>query len=518
LTLNNRVASSGQAGTPSSGSAAQVPGSAMADTFIVFFATWTIVNQAALLGSVSFANGWSTAWVIGIVAAGLWLGKYRTDYGDHAMAKSWILAGSMLGAVLALCLHRPDADDEFYLGIAVMALDDPTRAIGALPALSRFPTGYVLSSYDLIRASITWISGIPLLTSYYLVWPAFLAILAVIAHLRLMAQAGVRNLGIAVALFFVLMLVWGDAHRTPANFAFVRLFQGKGGLISVAIPAAIHYWLRYLEFGQARYFALLSCAIVSAAGFSPSGIPTGVLLIALFTVATLLADWQSTVNRFAAMKLATIGLYPVGLGLWIKFKAHVASPSAGSATFGAGGEVSSALPLQTFSEAWSISNFQMIEQVVGSGFRGALALFCVLFLPVFLHTSAVRRPIAIYAFACSVLLTLPFSSSLFGAFAYPTFSWRWLYVVPFALAIVVAADCFLSAVEKVGHKWLLAGAGAILFLAASPRWVLSERNKSELRIPGFKLENPDGITLRPYEKFARRDGWWLISPVTGKPH
>jgi hypothetical protein len=57
---------------------------------------------------------------------------------------------------------------------------------------------------------------------------------------RLLRELVPQGWIIGLLFFFVVMLAWGDVHRSLANFGFVRLFQGKAVFVSAVVPALFY--------------------------------------------------------------------------------------------------------------------------------------------------------------------------------------------------------------------------------------------------------------------------------------
>jgi hypothetical protein len=547
----------------------------LADAFMVFYALWTIVEQLSYFFGLSFAQAWVFASLVGTAGVGVFFFLAGTDsettfspaelrssammagiapsnearlwtkfeaiclcrYGEFEArirqcrafqvfdsitkeppiflaatagqriksietdslwtAVCWICA--IGAAVVTMCLHRPDTDDIVYLGNTVFALDSTGVSIRSLTELAN---GYVLTSYDFIRAAFSWATGTPVLVSYYIIWPAFIAVLVVVFQFRLFRLVGVTNIVLASVVFFVVMLAWGDVHRTPANFGFVRLFQGKGPLIWLAIPAALYYWLRHMQSNGTRPLILLYCAVIVGVGFSPTGVLTGLLLVGLFTVATLVNGRFDRACWRRAIAIGLAGVYPLVIGLVMRF--YFGYSSQGVHT--AGGIIDSA------------NNSAILETtLLGNNMRAAMALLAVLVAPILLRRTANTAPLQIYFWICIVLLVFPWTSEIFAKLGFTTFSWRWFYVLPFGLALVIAVDQLGRSDWPPFARFVAVVLTVAVFAFSSPHWVVSSQNYTELRKQGFKLPDPNNMFLSPYSSNARIEGIWLISPATARP-
>jgi hypothetical protein len=88
-------------------------------------------------------------------------------------------------------------------------------------------------------------------------------------------------------------------------------------------------------------------------------------------------------------------------------------------------------------------------------------------------------------------------------------------VIPFVLAILVAVDKLISLAPNQFGRIVVAMLAGVIFISVSPRWVISKSNKTEFSTLGYKIVN-NKIHLRLYDRDAKIDGAWLISPVTGE--
>lgn len=136
---------------------------------------------------------------------------------------------------------------------------------------------------------------------------------------RLYSVLMLRSRTIALVGLFVILLTWGDAHRTPSNFALVRLFQGKGAFVSLLAFAAILYWLRLAERKDGRSAALLFFVFVAGTGLSPTGIPLGIVIVALLMAASLV-DRGFRLDREVLVGLAASLAYLLICGLTMRYR------------------------------------------------------------------------------------------------------------------------------------------------------------------------------------------------------
>ena len=169
------------------------------DASVVFFGTWSLINQGSYFCGFTFVQTWWAAW-LGAMLGALMFWKREASIHPASSGRTprvdWLLVAAVgVAVVLTLCLKRPDSDDEGYLGLSLLALDNRSSPMSSLSLVVH---GYAMTSYDSLRASLSPALGIPLLASYYLVWPAALAGLIVIFQWRLFHLVNVRNKHLAL--------------------------------------------------------------------------------------------------------------------------------------------------------------------------------------------------------------------------------------------------------------------------------------------------------------------------------
>ena len=116
-----------------------------ADAAIVFFAVWTVLEHAAVYFGLSFEALWMIAWPASLAAIAVSIRlAFRQDSScvpgvhDPENQRTWVWLAALIAVVFTLCLHRPDADDQCYLGLTATALDYASAPIaGACRARRR---------------------------------------------------------------------------------------------------------------------------------------------------------------------------------------------------------------------------------------------------------------------------------------------------------------------------------------------------------------------------------------------
>jgi Family of unknown function (DUF6077) len=475
------------------------PLESLCDSFFVFYALWT------LTWFVSYFANLSLSAISPIFFLLMPLSVFALAFKRSAMGQRTPIAASrarrdtlsllvfvIAGILLTLFLHRPDADDEQYLGMAFSLLANADQPIQQLPG---YGAGlydnvfYAISAYEPLKAMVSYLTGLPLLDSYYLLVPAVMSALTVIVTYRLLRELVPEGWIIGMLFFFVVMLAWGDVHRTLANFGFVRMFQGKSVLVSAVVPALFLYFFLLRDRAQARYHGfLLAAAVISGVGFSRGALvicPLLLLFLALASIKLNTLGKCSTKLLIIAGVSGAVILPFVYLSGW-----NLMNPS--QLVYTSKGDVA------------STTNLEMIEFTMGYGIRGIFLLTCVgasfLFVKDKGLTYSYRNFLAIFF----LLLVIPWTSNFFAKTLQEYLSWRWMWVTPVPVLASVAVGGALARIRQVSNSAVALGVFLVLavgFTAASPRLVLSQENYTSVRWPDAKLDS-DSVYIRPYQKTA----------------
>jgi hypothetical protein len=466
-----------------------------------------LLGALAIVGVYAWTENYLLFWITSVVflvvvlldgsRAGRPGGRARQAEVTYAFEKWGVGAFIIVAVAVTLIAHRPDHDDAFYVSVAVSALDHPERPLmrydgmygePRLPILGQF---HRVRSYETFVALVSSVAGLAVPTLYYVVFPALFATLVVIAHWLALGQLGSGASLLGLAVVFVVLVSWGDEHRTFGNFSFVRLFQGKAVLVSVVIPAIVYYAARYAEQGCLRSWLRLALAQVAAIGFASSGIAVGPIAAGL----VLLGAWSARPARAVVVSLGLLAsFYPILLALVFLTTGRVSS---------AGAVIPAAL---------SLSSAPLLEKVLGSGWHAYVALFSLLAAPALPARS--RRCLVLPGLALTTMFFAlsPMASEFLGRFV-RSLSWRAFWGVPFPLIIGLAACGLATATEKFGRLTGIATATALAaaFALGPGSWTLSFENRTVLANPGYKvspeykvaekavaLTPPGGLILAPW--------------------
>ena len=475
------------------------PIESLCDAFFVFYAFWTLTWIASYFANVSF-SATSPFLFLALAISVLPLGFKRpaTRQQTPSAARQAhrdtlsVLVFVFAGILLTLFLHRPDADDELYLGTTFSLLANADQPLQQLPDYGAglyANAFYGISAYEPLKAMVSYLTGLPLLDSYYLLVPSLMSALTVIVTSRLLRELIPEGWLFAMLFFFVVMLAWGDVHRTLANFGFVRMFQGKSVLVSAVVPALFLYAFLLRDRAQAGYHSfLLATAAISGVGISRGGLVIGPLLLLFLALASInlsmLGKRSKKLLIIAGISAAAILLLVYHFGWTLMNPSQLVYTPKGSVA--------------------STTNLEMIEFTMGNGLRGIFLLTCVgasfLFVKDKEPRDLYRNFLAIYF----ILLLIPWTSNFFAKTVQEYLSWRWMWVMPVPALASVAVGGALARLREASNSAVALGVFLVLaagFTAASPRRVLSAANRTSIRWPDAKLDG-DSVYLRSYGKAA----------------
>jgi hypothetical protein len=482
--------------------------SCVADFFIIFFGTWTLIHQISYFAGLTFEE----CWKISIFLAPL----VAIIFQVRSVGKKWlplrlkndypIILAIPIGILLSITLHRPDADDQVYLAHSLLALDFASERMNSMPGIN---TGYVLTSYDFIRAAFSYYTGTPILYSFYAVFPAIIAVILVIFQWRTIKLLPIKNVAFAMIVFFIIMLAWGDIHRSPANLGFVKLFQGKGALVWVAIPAMIFYWLQYEIYRNLSSLVLLFFSSICAIGFSPTGIPVDFLMIVLFSLIHLYMGRHE--KHFKLLIIISISIIALLVLAGILITNYFGYQNNG---------IHSSVGVRQLTKFNDyLINWEMMHFVLGNSNRFWLVLFAVIASPFVLPKTKSAKYFCAYILGCIAIALFPFSSALLGLFSTGSFAWRWLFITPFVLCIMIFLDSILCiAIFNWSKRGLV-----MIYLAAfalSGPLIISEANYTKLSLSLHQLADEKQIQLTPFPyggNITRLEGSRILSLKDGRP-
>ncbi|WP_421724045.1 DUF6077 domain-containing protein [Bauldia sp.] len=342
-------------------------------------------------------------------------------------------------------------------------------ALGPITEPFRF-AAYRIASYETAVAFVSEWTGLSLLPVYYLLVPAFTAVVSIGVTFLFARWFLPRGLAVAAtAVFLLIMLAWGDSSITYGTRVFVRLFQGKGLIIALTVPLTIVTGLLLLRSPSIGKVVILSMVQVTTLGVSSSGLPIVFVTTAIVGVAAL----QPSIGRV--------------LQLWLTLGATLIYPALALAWLTLGNESNVALS--------EIGSRRPINTALGFGLREALALITLLIgMAAVGERQTTREYRALVAGTLAFALN-PWLAEFAASIASRNMSWRlaWASPVPLLMSVALVAAAGGLMWRTTSRRWIGPAAAAcaavilIVFIAAG-RWTIAPGGRVAWKVHTAKLD------------------------------
>ncbi len=403
---------------------------------LICFASFTILFHAGIFLHWSL-NVLVTVWIVlllfglGLIAYGSYITFRNTSIRFSAIESpaAALLLLSFIGAALGMLSCRPDADDVVYMAPAVWSYAHNTESMALIYPFAHFPSVNIIlpwriTSYEHFCASLAMITGLAPVEIYHHAMSALGGILIPMVWfitLRRFVSDDWSALAGVVAVVLLLCLD-GTAHRSPGNFAFVRIWQGKAILMTIATPVCISFLLD--GFSKLTWITGLRLVLISVAGI-------GLHLMSLFYLPVLfgvmgVAYYVTNLRCSKLRNIVSVGLL-LGcyLALWAGYVFCFMSKFLVGSSSEAGWPVS--LPEITL---FVFGSFHGISIVAGASAIGILLLLRKYRSATFLMawTAVIVVPLAIP----------PVSKTIATYITSRNAFWRILYLLPILPAVGLA--------------------------------------------------------------------------------
>jgi len=453
----------------------------------------TLGNYMALVLAGTLAifylisSSYVLCWVLSILFLGVYYFKDLSKSSlilHRAKHNGWrtslVVMMALIAMVLTSLAHRPDADDSFFVNIAVGALETPDLPLLKFDTMHGVPgwpivlTSYRSHSLELLTAMISYITGLEPIEVAHLVLPVFFAALVIVAATRLLCILLPNCWPYALFAFVIIFMVHGDQHQSYGNFGFVRLFQGKAVLVSLIVPIMTVYAIEFFVSRSISKWVLLALSQVCAVGMTTNGIFVAPVTVGL----TLISCWKPSRKNVKFLLAGFMSsFYPIFLGLYFRSQFVEGIFDANSGT--------------------TIPNPQeCMNKVMGTD--ATLWFFIVALIGAWtvLSNQSLRRLLLGVAFWFILMFMNPFlyhfwANNLTGHFAF----WRILWAVPLTawLAVLMTSAIHVRSSQRVslmGFFIFLSVLG--LFVALVPkRYTFSMSNGTSLEMPRLKVPHED---------------------------
>jgi hypothetical protein len=384
------------------------------------------------------------------------------------------------GAVLlTLAVSRSDLDDTFYVAVTAFAAGHPHEPLLAFDPMHVerswpliFPS-YRFATFELFGAALAYLLSVPAMDAVYRIIPPFGAVLTVLCIFLYSQELMPRRWLLLGAATLVFILILGEAHRAPANFTFVRMFQGKAIYLSAILPAIFYLTARYLSpRGTSADAFLLACAQITAIGLSNFSI-----LAAPMAGAGALLSNCSLLNRQSKRKF----WYVVAtLSIALPYLIAVMLSSQGGASLS---QFETELPATVWKSVLGWRQHYFVAVLLLAG-------------PILAGDKLLRLRLAVPMLLLLAIYLNPWLSPLISRFVTtPPVYWRVMWSFPL---LVAAAAGFCLVIEYVREKATrrvfsaVLGAAVLILLAVSiPFHTLRQDNDIRWDFAGKKISPDD---------------------------
>jgi len=481
------------------------------------------MRVAAAAGAVAAvavfaATGWVLGlWMIGVVLLLILAVGERNSvprWSPPRRSGSWtagLLVVAILAVIVTLVAHRPDEDDSLYVNLAVATADHPGDALLHLDRLQGIPDlplalpVYRAQAIELLTGTIAYLTGLQAIDVAHLLLPVLAAFLVPLAYARLfrllIPQRWIWGVVVVVAYF----LLVGDSHWGFANFAFVRLHQGKAVFVSVLLPLTMAYGVEFGLHPTRRGWVRLAAVQVAGVGMTASAVFVAPVVAGLAVASAV--PWRMSSMRTFLWGLAS-SAYLVVLGLWLYRQLPPNLPAGGP----------EGISPQT---AQMTLMGQALVQVFGDGRAALLAFACLLGASAFAATPLLRRFVIVFPLAFCALLWNPVASpwwveNLTGTASY----WRffWVLPVPALVGIVMTAplDTRWARQGKWPRRVAITALACALLASVSAVYTLSDGNAVDIRWPGRKVPSDEMAVALRMVALAPADSF-VLAPLQVSP-
>jgi hypothetical protein len=442
-----------------------------------------------LLLNILGAPYWAV-WVVMVFTAGLvFHGAAVSVAGEEALPAPnwyWQRVGAtglvVAGAVLVAITHRANIDDAQYLNFVVTALDFPSEPLFSHSGLWRDQSVplelpiYRFHAYELLSAALSQTFGVDHKIFYYMVLAPILGGVAVLVHWRLAQYLVPRHAFAFLLLWLALIIALGESNRSLGNFAFVRMFQGKGPLVTIGLPLCLLLGLRFAELPNWRRGLALALAVTASLGMSSSALATAPVLVAAALGGGLLSASRASISRILTGGVASLVLL-VAVGVFLVMSMNT----------GHGLVPGRALPTAEGG----------LATLLGGGLLGAIVLSLFPIAPVFIVEERRRRLYATSTLILVVAVLNPWTSPFFAEMFDQAFQWRIFWSVPLVVSAAVALlgmAAMAAGRLPPSRRWAVLPVLMVTLVAMSSRLSISPDNAVEFAFPRYKVE-PHGYAM-----------------------
>lgn len=470
----------------------------------------------ALLCAVGIVVAHRASGQIGVLATGgaalllvgtIWRGREREPHATPAageprsfVAAVALLALALASSVLVLVAHNPDPDDAFYVNVAAQVASSPTAPLlveDGIFGIEGMPIQlpvYRAHSIELLVGAVAHLTGLEPILVAHLGLVALAGFLLPLAAARLLHRILPGHAVLGAALTVVVLLACGEGELGPGHFALLRVHQGKGVLLALALPMLFDAVLAYAHESTRGHWLRLFAVQVAAVGLTSSAL----LLFPCMAAVTLLVSGWSWRGRLRALLAGTAASAHALLVL-----AWLGPPMAAQVKLMAALEID-----KSTASTYATIASDTLRRALGESPWSAILLVLVL-----CAWAVPRRPAAGRALAGSTLVVFglllqpPVARWIAERLLAPDVYFRALWMVPWGIA---AAVTLLAPLRWLPAAPRLRIAGTAVWAAVALGLPLLSTSTTVLdEAAGTRIDRP-GPKVPPMEYEAAR---WLAENV-----
>ncbi|KTD58727.1 hypothetical protein Lsai_1334 [Legionella sainthelensi] len=241
------------------------------------------------------------------------LKKSPNSFETEAISYERAVVGLLLLAwiFLAYAVTRSDLDDAYFTAVAAFSSSHPESSLLAVDPMfgeKKLPLPFPscrFSSFELISGAIAYLFSVPAMDPYYIYLLPVWLMVVLAATFLLTKEIIPQRWILAGVIAFLFTLLLGEMHRGPANFSFVRIFQGKAVFLSAIVPLIFYFTAKFLsKRGTLMDLFLLGCCQMTSIGLSHFGTLMAPIagFGALFSnVPLIISNWKKACLAFAML-------------------------------------------------------------------------------------------------------------------------------------------------------------------------------------------------------------------------
>jgi hypothetical protein len=469
------------------------------------------LSVAAAVWVLAVADLRVAALVVGLLAGAgaLWLTRRRRGSAPAqpppvADTPFWVVAWALglASALLSSLLARPDGDDAYFLNFSVWVserhsfpLRDTMISQEVFPAIEGHSPP--VHSIEGLLGTIAAFVGLPAGTMTYLIASPVLIVIAVLALAALVDHLRIRAPEVALTTAVVVLWLSGSGASFGTFFA-LRMWQGKGVLLMVALPLVLLAGMRLLDRPNLLDGVVYVAAVVGSIGASNSAVFLTPLLIgALALVAALLARWR------AALMLALPMTYPLVVGLVVLLTAPLA-PTDG----------------QLLAVGLAPAGTDFLDPLGAvPGVQGQLMIFVAALCIGWLGTRSLPGRAALLASSliAGVMVLPPVVQVLGERLGIESVAWRFWWIVPFPLLIAGVVGVVAGVAPERGIRTRyglgLVGAGLVVVpMVLGANWVGHSDNGARRVLPTTWKVPPGALAGAVLARDVSEPGDTVLAP------